>query len=108
MTDEVQTEVKKEVPVVEDATVHDHFQVSTCKFLHYHMFNRYDNQRVGQRFCNLFVKHAWPELFYQINPDAAAKMIDKWLTDHHYTEELPPPLDDVTIIDWPGYTPEPK
>lgn len=79
------------------------YQASTAKFLHYHKFNQYDNQRLGQRFCNLFIRHEWTELFYQINEAEAARLIDKWLTDHQYTDNLPVPLDKVLVPNYPGF-----
>jgi hypothetical protein len=50
-----------------------------------------DGLRLGQRFCNMYIKGSWPELFYADEAKASAN-IEQWLTDSQYTEELPQPL----------------
>lgn len=45
-------------------------------------------QRMGQKFCALYVNSPWPELFYASDADAP-KMIQQWLVDHQYIDELP-------------------
>ena len=48
-----------------------------------------DGQRLGQRFCNMFIKGAWPDLYYEENDAVAREMIRTWLSNHHYHDELP-------------------
>lgn len=47
------------------------------------------NLRLGQLFCNLYIKGSWPEL-YGANYEKAEKLIAQWLKDFMYEEELPP------------------
>lgn len=49
-----------------------------------------DGQRLGQRFVNLFIKHPWPELFYENSDKKSLKIINQWLTHHQYYDMLPP------------------
>lgn len=46
--------------------------------------------RLGQYFCNTYIKGSWPELFYEKNDNKAAEMIRVWLADHSYTDSMPP------------------
>jgi hypothetical protein len=48
-----------------------------------------DKQRLGQRFCNMYLKVANPEMFYAKDIDAAILIMD-WLYQHQYFTELPP------------------
>lgn len=50
--------------------------------------NRRQYERLGQAFCNDFIKHSWPELYYA-EDDTALALIDNWLFDHTYFEEMP-------------------
>lgn len=51
------------------------------------------NQRLGQHFYNLYFKsNPWPELFYGKDEDTRW-MIQNWLNNHHYFNELPPVLE---------------
>lgn len=52
-------------------------------------------ERLGQYFVNRYIKKPWPELFYEEYDVKAAAMIDKWLIDNQYTEELPPKVRDL-------------
>jgi hypothetical protein len=45
--------------------------------------------RLGQFFCNKFIKRDWPELFHASEKDAES-MIKAWLIDHNYEDTLPP------------------
>lgn len=45
--------------------------------------------RLGQRFCNEYIKGEYPELFYMKNDEKAKDLIEKWLNDHQYTQSLP-------------------
>ena len=47
-----------------------------------------DKQRMGQRFCNMYIKEAWPELFHAPDIDASF-LIHDWLTRHQYYDTLP-------------------
>lgn len=61
---------------------------STIKFINIHK-NAKDSLRLGQRFCILYIKNSWPELFYEENEEKAALIIDAWLHCHQYFDELP-------------------
>lgn len=84
------------------------YLASTSKFINYHKSQQYDRQRLGQRFCNMYIKGTWPELFYQINETAAARMIDTWLTDNHYSDCVPPAapgwanINAIHVVEWAG------
>lgn len=48
--------------------------------------------RLGQFFCNRYIKAPWPELYYEESTEKAREMIRAWLIDHHYLDKLPPTL----------------
>ena len=48
-----------------------------------------DHIRLGQRFCNDFIKGNWPELFYCEDDDAAECMIKKYMFDLCYFTTMP-------------------
>lgn len=50
-----------------------------------------DKQRLGQRFCNMYLKDpkAIPGLFNEENEAKATASIRKWLAANHYENELP-------------------
>lgn len=48
-----------------------------------------DGQRLGQRFVNIFISQPWPELFYEESEKEALRMINNWLTQNHYFDNLP-------------------
>lgn len=60
--------------------------VDFCKI---HLANQKDGLRPGQRFVNMYIKVAWPELFYATEYKSA-ELIWHWLRDHQYFDELPP------------------
>lgn len=41
--------------------------------------------RVGQYFVNTYIKHPWPELYYEEDAQKALFIIGLWLTDHDYS-----------------------
>lgn len=45
-------------------------------------------QRLGQWFCNTYIKGSWPELFYADDEKAAA-ILASWFESHHYVDSLP-------------------
>lgn len=61
------------------------------------LVNKFNNDastpclRIGQYFCNRYIKGSWPELYYAEHEDAI-KMIEQWLQDNHYQENLPQPI----------------
>jgi hypothetical protein len=61
-------------------------------FIQYHDRNKSDGQRLGQRFVNMFCSTPWPYLFYMQDEEEAIAVIEGWLEDMQYTEELPRPL----------------
>lgn len=46
--------------------------------------------RLGQHFCNLYIKGQWPELFYGEDRQKNLIMIEKWLKDNCYKNDMPP------------------
>lgn len=52
-----------------------------------------DGIRLGQRFCNDFVRYSWPALFYSENQQRSIAIIESWLADLCYMETLPPKID---------------
>ena len=62
---------------------------SHLKFYSLHNELKKDGLRMGQRFCNMFIKESWPDLFYQENERKAIKLIYQWLKEKHYYYELP-------------------
>jgi len=59
------------------------------KFVYLHKQAAGDQQRLGQRFVNMFIRGPWPELFYERDDVKAGEMILSWLNDHQYEEDLP-------------------
>ena len=47
-----------------------------------------DHQRLGQRFCFMYVKGKWPELFYAPFPEAR-DLICQWLVENNHADALP-------------------
>lgn len=52
-------------------------------------FQNRRSERLGQAFCNDFIKGPWPELFYETDLKKAEAMIGKWLLDNHYMKDMP-------------------
>ena len=48
--------------------------------------------RLGQYFCNNYIKSAWPELFYEESRPKATDLIHNWLDDNNYFYDLPEKL----------------
>jgi hypothetical protein len=48
--------------------------------------------RLGQHFCNLFIKSPWPELYNEEDLARSTSLITQWLEDNQYYDELPPIL----------------
>ena len=46
--------------------------------------------RLGQHFCNMYIKGQWPELFYVEDRQKCLIMIEKWLKDNCYENDMPP------------------
>lgn len=59
---------------------------------HHRKMKNQDHQRLGQRFVNGYIKHAWPELFYEADDTKAEAVIQRWLNDHSYTYSFPKPI----------------
>lgn len=51
-------------------------------------------ERLGQYFCNRYIKKPMPELYYQENSGIALGIIRNWLQMLDYRDELPMPLDE--------------
>jgi len=56
------------------------------------LYQRPYGQRLGQFFVNTYISHPWPELFYEKDEGKSKKMIEIWLNDHQYAQQLPQPL----------------
>lgn len=56
-----------------------------------------DKQRLGQRFCNMYLKDpkAIPGLFNEADAAKATASIRKWLAANHYENELPRQLKEL-------------
>ena len=52
-----------------------------------------DKLRLGQRFCNMFIKEPMPELYYEENDDRAERIIYTYLFNLCYINELPQRVD---------------
>lgn len=45
----------------------------------------YKGERLGQRFCNMYIRCSWPELYYEEDEAKALALITQYLIDlHHY------------------------
>lgn len=47
-----------------------------------------DHQRLGQRFCCMYIPAKWPDLYYAKFPEAK-DMIIKWMNEHGVVDHLP-------------------
>jgi len=65
------------------------------KFVNYHRLNASDHQRLGQRFVNMFFRGSSDcepvQLYFERDEEKAIEMIEQWLVDNQYTEDLPTP-----------------
>jgi len=69
---------------------------STLKFLAMHRRRSADQQRLGQRFINMYIKRdVMSELYNETNEQIAAVQIDQWLQQHNYFDELPQVVHDI-------------
>lgn len=59
------------------------------QFVQLHKTNIDDQQRLGQRFVNMYITYPWTELFYERDDAKAEALIQAWLNDHQYWTELP-------------------
>jgi len=48
--------------------------------------------RLGQRFCNMYIKEPWPALYHESSLSRATALILVWLERHQYTDSLPEPF----------------
>lgn len=51
--------------------------------------NRSRYERLGQAFCNDFIRHSWTELYYCTDLCKSQRMIENWLHQHHYYTDMP-------------------
>ena len=49
-------------------------------------------QRLGQFFCNTYVKGTMPELFYEVDERAAKRKIIAYLKQYQYWPNMPHPV----------------
>ncbi len=54
------------------------------------------HERIGQQFCNTYVRGSWPELFYADN-DKAKTLIIEHLQSLHYWPDMPCPLSELKV-----------
>ena len=52
-------------------------------------------ERLGQYFCNRYVKSSWPKLFYEEDFNKCSILIEKWLKKYCYETQIPPQLTDT-------------
>lgn len=57
-------------------------------FMQEHNKNKDDQLRLGQRFVVFYTLASWPDLFYA-DETKAIILIQRWLIDHQYIDELP-------------------
>lgn len=59
------------------------------------LLNKFSNEslglRLGQYFCNFYIKESWSYLYYAEHENAI-KIIEQWLKGNHYQEKLPQPI----------------
>lgn len=48
------------------------------------------HERIGQAFCNDFIKKPWPELFYEEDHQKAILTIWQWVRDNCYSLDRMP------------------
>lgn len=53
--------------------------------------------RLGQYFCNLFIRESWPALYYEADDAVASALIFEWLERHQYTDDLPEPQNRIQL-----------
>jgi len=53
------------------------------------------HERLGQYFCNRYIKQPWPELFHETDTPTAANMIEEWLANNQYTDTMPQKIGDL-------------
>lgn len=61
------------------------------QFFALHASSKGDGLRLGQRFVNMYVPTAFPELFYERDDKAAARMITEWLAQEGHADGTLPP-----------------
>lgn len=72
--------------------------LSTQRLIRLHKMSGSD-QRLGQYFCNNYVKvfdQTTDPLFNESNDGIAAQLIDAWLERNHHREFLPRPVTPIT------------
>lgn len=47
------------------------------------------SERMGQAFCNDFIKDSWSELYFENDYWKADDLITQWLVDNHYYPNTP-------------------
>ena len=52
----------------------------------------YRNLRLGQYFCDRYIKSSWPDLFYCEDYAKCVHLISKWLEDNQYLDSMPKTL----------------
>lgn len=50
------------------------------------------HERLGQAFCNDYIKQPWPELYHCTSDERAGQIIYYYLTDHCYFPNMPDKL----------------
>lgn len=51
--------------------------------------NNRKTERLGQAFCNDFIRESWPALYYCEDSEKSAQMICQWLIQYQYWPNMP-------------------
>lgn len=46
-------------------------------------------ERLGQAFCNDYIRHSWPELYYCTDVCKCQTIIENWLYEYQYYKDMP-------------------
>ena len=64
----------------------------------YHRYGKPHGERLGQFFCNNYIRGPWNYLYYQENDDISKLMMVQYLERYHYYNEPPVPLNDLKEV----------
>lgn len=56
--------------------------------------------RLGQYFCNEYVKDSWPNLFYEEDDKSSQALIQLWLNSNRYANVMPQTIKRGRKIEW--------
>lgn len=55
----------------------------------------FKDERLGQRFCNMYIRCSWPDLYYEEDEAKALALITQYLIQLHYYPNVPHNTGDV-------------